>query len=783
MKKSHNAHVQPIYPIEDWAISETRFDPLHNKRSETLFALANGYIGMRGAFEEAYHGPHNTSVDGTYLNGFYETEPIKYPEAAYGFAENSQTLLNVANAKRIDLFINDEPFDLFTGEVLFYHRQLDLRRGLLSRTVHWRSPAGHEVEVQFTRVVSLARKSIAALRMTVTALSSTVDVRFDSWVDGDVTNLKAGNDPRVGSGLHGRVLDITDKRLSPPVVALGQKTRRSGMALACAATHSISTPTIVMERDDALQTGISYLTALNAGSSITLDKFIAYTSTPDYPADQLIGHALEHARQAQADGFEAVLAEHSAYLARFWARADVQIEGDPALQQGVRLNMFHLLQSVGRDGHTNIAAKGLTGEGYEGHYFWDTEMYVIPFFLSTHPDIARKLLQYRHHILPQARQRARDLAHPTGALYPWRTIGGEECSSYFPAGTAQYHINADIAHAVKRYVESADDVQFLLEHGAEILFETARVWAHVGFFNPRKGGAFCITGVTGPDEYTAIVDNNLYTNLMAQQNLNYAAEVAYWLSIEHPQRYAELQAQLSLTDDEVAQWRQAAERMYIPYDAESGLYLQDDGFLDRPRWDFDNTPDSHYPLLLHYHPLVIYRHQVCKQADLVLAMFLQTQRFTLEDKRRCFDYYEGVTTHDSSLSACIFSIMAAEIGQHDKAYQYFVSTARMDLDDYHGNVKDGVHIANMAGTWMGIVYGFGGMRQIDGQLFFRPTLPSGWQGYSFSITHQNRLLHVHVSAGQVTYSLLEGEPLTLQHEHNPITLAVGTPAVRPLAAS
>lgn len=780
MKTAHTAVVPPIYPIEDWTITETRLQPAHNKRTETLFALANGFIGMRGAFEEPYTGPENTSVDGSYLNGFYETEPIKYPEAAYGFAENGQTLLNVANAKRITIWVDEEPFDIASGELISHQRQLDLKNGLLTRTIVWRSPLGKEIEVKTTRLVSLAEKHLAAIRCTVTALNFSGDLRIESAIDGDVTNLKAGNDPRVGSGLHGRVLDVTEKRLALSAVALGQRTRRSGMALGCAIAHITDTPTIVMEREGDLWVGMAFFYRAEEGVPITLDKFIAYTSTQDTAEPDLIDEALTHAQAAAERGFDGVQAAHTAYLTDFWARADVEIEGDPALQQGVRLNMFHLLQSVGRDGKTNMAAKGLTGEGYEGHYFWDTEMYVIPFFLSTHPDIGRKLLEYRHHILPHARQRARDLAHPTGALYPWRTIGGEECSAYFPAGTAQYHINADIAHAIKRYVESADDVGFLLTHGAEMLVETARVWAHVGFFNPRKGDAFCINGVTGPDEYTAIVDNNLYTNLMAQQNLNYAAEVVHWMSIEHPERYAELQTSLSLTDDEIALWRKAAERMYLPYDANTGLYLQDDGFLDRPVWDFANTPDDHYPLLLHYHPLVIYRHQVCKQADLILAMFLQGQRFTADDKRRAFEYYEGVTTHDSSLSACIFSIMAAEVGDPVKAYQYFVSTSRMDLDDYHGNVKDGVHIANMAGTWMGIVYGFGGMRQIDGRLSFKPSLPAGWTAYSFSLTFQNRLIRVRVAGDGVTYTLLEGEPLSISHHHEGITLTTESAVLRAL---
>jgi alpha,alpha-trehalose phosphorylase len=754
---------KPIYAVDGWKIIEERLQPEHNKRSETIFALGNGFIGMRGTFEEGFAHPDGQSVNGTYINGFYESETIRYPEIAYGFAETSQTMLNVSRARTLYLQIEGERFDLFSGTVLDYRRTLDMQVGLLERTIHWRSAGGREVRLEVTRLVSFRRKHLAAIRYRVTPLNFSGQVQIISLLDGDVTNVPASKDPRVGSGLQGRVLNVEMLHAEGEQAVIQQTTHHSRMSLACAVGHRLTTNAshTASTTQDALAATLTYTLQAAVGEPITLDKFIAYVTTQDYPADSLPEQAQAVVDSAKASGFAALCEEQVAYLAHFWHHADIEIEGDPVLQQGLRFNMFHLLQSVGRDGKTNIAAKGVTGEGYEGHYFWDTEMYVVPFFLHIDPTIVRKLLEYRYSILDHARARARQMGHDTGALFPWRTINGDECSAYFPAGTAQYHINADIAFALKRYVETSGDDGFLLEGGAEMLFETARLWRSLGAYIPAKGDQFCINAVTGPDEYTAIVNNNLFTNMMAQENLWYAARIAAWMANAHPAAFATLRDKIGLREEEAARWQEAADRMYIPYDQAQGLYMQDDSFFEKARWDFDNTPDDYYPLLLHYHPLVIYRHQVCKQADLVLALFLLGNRFTLEDKRKNYDYYEQVTTHDSSLSTCIFSIVANEIGYHEQAYDYFVSTARMDLDDYHRNVGDGVHIANMAGTWMGVVNGFGGLRVYDGVIHLRPTLPAQWQGYSFNLALGENLLRVQVGSGQVRLSLLQGERLSL----------------------
>ncbi|MBZ0296100.1 MAG: glycoside hydrolase family 65 protein, partial [Anaerolineae bacterium] len=502
--------VTPIYPATEWEIIETEFKPENNFRNESIFSLGNGYIGMRGNFEEGFSGSLGMGLEGTYLNGFYESEVIKYPEIAYGFAEKSQTMLNVTNGKIIKLYLEDEEFSLFSGEVLEYQRVLRLNTGILERIIRWRSPGGREAQIEIKRLVAFKDKHLCAISYTITPLNFSGTIKLVSALDGNVTNLPTGTDPRLGSGLHGRVLSIEDQIADNGFGSLRQQTQNSGLTLVCAMKNQLVTDCESRLESAVTEFSVSATYTVDApqGATIQLHKYLSYVTSQDFADPDLFENAQHVVMRAEADGFERLLTEQVDYLADFWDAADIVIQGDALLQQGVRFNMFHLLQSAGKDGKTNIAAKGLTGEGYEGHYFWDTEMYVVPFFLHTRPEISRKLLEHRYSILGKAKLRARQMAHPKGALFAWRTINGEECSAYFPAGTAQFHIDADIAFAVKRYVDVTGDHEFMIRYGAEILFETARFWADYGDYIPRKGGQFCINGVTGPDEYTAIVDNN-----------------------------------------------------------------------------------------------------------------------------------------------------------------------------------------------------------------------------------------------------------------------------------
>lgn len=740
---------------EPWRIRERGLDPARRFLHETLFTLGNGYIGMRGTPEEGQGA--DASLEGSYLNGFYDTEPIHYPENAYGLARTNEFMLNVPNAKRVTVLVDGEAFGLDTGTVLAYERELDFRGGVLARSVDWESASGKRLRIASRRLVCLQRKHVAALEVSVTPLNFSGALRIVSSIDADVGNLQAGDDPRVGSTISGPSLLPVACEVGASELLLLQRTRNSGFLLATATDSLLDR----VERVETLESGHAFAVQAHQDQAVVLRKFIVYASSRDVDESRVADHARAELASARAAGFEALVREQADWLAGFWNEAEVAIDGDDALQQGVRFNQFHLLQSVGRDGRTNIAAKGVTGEGYEGHYFWDTEIYVFPFFLYSRPEIARALLQYRYNGLPKARERARQMAHEKGALYPWRTIAGEECSAYYPAGTAQYHINADVAYSIRLYLLATGDFDFMAQCGVEIVLETARIWLGLGSYDRQR--RFCINEVTGPDEYTALVNNNYYTNAMARMHMTFAADVAERLRAERPQEYARVAAAIGLDEVEIAALRAAGAAMHLPYDEELGIHEQDDSFLSKKRWDFANTPQENYPLLLHYHPLVIYRHQVCKQADVVLALLLLSKQFTLEDKRRDFDYYEAVTTHDSSLSSCIFSIVASEVGYHDKAYAYFMETARLDLDNTHANTEYGVHTAAMAGTWLGVAYGFGGMRLDEDGLRFAPTLPARWTGYRFKLHVHGALLEVAVDGGGADYRLLKGERLALAH--------------------
>ena len=764
---------QHTYPLDAWCIRETSFDTQSNFLDETLFALGNGYIGLRGTYEEGYSGPAGTSLDGTYLNGFYESEEIHYPEAAFGMAKTNQFMLNVPNAKGIALWIEDERFDLLTGTVASYERTLDFRTGVMLRTVEWVSPQGRRVSVVSRRMVSFENKHLFAIDYQVTPLNFSGAIKLVSVLDGAVKNQEAGDDPRVGSVISGPALHPLDSEQSETFAALIQRTGNSGFTLV-SATETIldgAPPPEISKNAQRLEQ--SWTITASEQQTVTLTKYGSYFSSRDYPVVELLWRSKDTLAQARAAGFDALRMEQEQYLANFSQQADVEIAGDDALQQGIHFNQLHLLQSVGRDGKTNISAKGVTGEGYEGHYFWDTEIYIFPFFLYSKPEIARKLLEYRYAGLDLARERARQMAHEQGALYPWRTIAGVECSAYFPAGSAAYHINADIAYSIKLYMDATDDQEYLIRYGAEIVMETARIWIGLGSYD--RAGRFCINEVTGPDEYTALVNNNYYTNAMARMHLNFAAQIAERLQLQHPQEFARIAGLAALGAGEPAEWRRAASLMLLPYDEALQIHAQDDSFLDKKKWDFAGTPKDKYPLLLNYHPMVIYRHQVCKQADVVLALLLLSDQFTLEDKKRDFDYYEAVTTHDSSLSSCIFSIIASEVGYHDKAYDYFMETARLDLDDTHGNTHYGVHTAAMAGTWMCVAYGFAGMRVVDGELRFAPTLPKQWQHYTFKIHFKDKLIEVRVEPSRVEYRLLQGDALELSHRGERLAVTLSAP--------
>lgn len=748
---------------DPWLLVRRGIDPASFAHDESLFALANGTLGVRGNLEEA-----DSASQATLLSGVWERTPIEYHERFPGFASHTDTRIPVADATRIRLRLGDTPVRLDQGEWLQFERTLDLRHGCYRRRLRWRSPQGATLEIEAERLVSLAEAGLLAIRYRVRSIDYRGPIALESSIAIGREAVGQGNDPRIGSRLAGG-LTTWAAQAHEGLAWVGQQTTHSGIRLVCAQRHR---PAAGLAFRDADQTadGVTqtYAGTLAPGQTVSLDKYVAYAFTAPFArdsADALLAQADASLAAAIALGYPALLERQAQALAGFWARADLAIVGDPAIEQALRLNLFHLFQSSSRDGHAGTAAKGLTGEGYEGHCFWDAEVFMLPVLVTLAPERARAMLAWRHCTLERARQHARELDHPRGALYAWRTIGGDECSAYFPGGSAQYHINAAVAWAIRLYVDASGDQAFLLDGGAEMIFETARIWPQIGHFNPRRGGAFCIHEVTGPDEYSALVDNNHYTNRMAQRHLRDAAATAEWMELTHPADYAALAARIGLAPDEPAQWLAAAQAMHLPVDAALGIFPQDDGFLDKPRLPaaLANAPDKH-PLLLRMHPLGIYRHQVCKQADALLALMLAGEQVEVAAKRRNFDYYEAVTVHDSTLSASTFAVIAAEVGYADKAQHYFLDTLRVDLDDLHGNAAHGLHLAAMAGSWLALTWGYGGLRVHDGLPALSPRLPPAWQGYRFGLRWRDAHLRVEVDRSGAQYSLTEGSALAFLHD-------------------
>jgi alpha,alpha-trehalose phosphorylase len=754
------------FAVEPWSVRETKLDLEALARTESMFALANGHVGLRANLDEGepYGAP------GTYLNSFYELRPLPYAEAGYGYPESGQTLVNVTNGKIIRLLVDDEPFDVRYGELRAHERVLDLRAGVLRRSVEWISPAGAGVRVRTTRLVSFVQRAAAAILFEVEPLDGPVRVVVQSELVANESAPPSSPDPRAAAVLESPLQSEEYFHLDARAV-LVHSTRRSRLGLASAMDHLVDGPegTETSSESSPDVARVTVATDLAPGERLRVVKFLTYGASSRRSLPAVRDLAVAALAEARHTGWEGLVESQRAYLDDFWDRADVEIDGDAELQQAVRFALFHVLQAGARAEQRAIAAKGLTGAGYDGHTFWDTERYVLPVLTYTAPRAAADALRWRHSTLDLARERAGQLGL-AGAAFPWRTIRGHECSGYWPAGTAAFHIGADIADAVIRYQHATGDAAFEKSVGLELLVETARFWRSLGHHDPE--GRFRIDGVTGPDEYSAVADNNVYTNLMAQRNLLAAAD-----AVAHHPRHAAL---LGADFEEAATWRDAGEDMIVPWDDALGVHPQSEGFTDHQLWDFAGTDPARYPLLLHYPYFDLYRKQVVKQADLVLALHARGDAFTNEEKARDFAYYEALTVRDSSLSAATQAVIAAEVGHLELAYDYFGEAALMDLHDLHRNTRDGLHIASLAGAWIAAVAGFGGMRDHDGRLTFAPQLPTRLQRLAFRLLYRGRRLKVEVTERDATYTLLTGDALEIGHHGEPVTITEGAPVTKEL---
>jgi len=755
----------PAYPVDPWCVRETALHLDVLAQTESVFALANGHIGWRGNLDEGE--PHG--MPGSYLNGVYESRPLPYAEAGYGYPEAGQTVVNVTNAKLIRLLVNDQPFDVRYGELRSHERVLDLRTGLLDRRVEWVSPGHRGVRVHSTRLVSLVQRSVAAISYEVEALDNELRVVVQSELVTNEALPSLSSDPRASAVLEAP-LRSEEHGCAGTQSALVHRTAQSGLRMSCAMDHRLEGPASAQVSSESFpDLARTTITAtLKPGERLRVVKFVAYGWSAERSEPAVRDQVAAALAGAVQSGWDGLVFEQQAYLDDFWARADIEVEGDAEIQQAARFSLFHILQAGARAEGRAIAAKGLTGPGYDGHAFWDTETYVLPVLTYTVPNAVADALRWRHSTLPLARERADQLGL-RGAVFPWRTIDGAECSAYWPAGTAAFHIGADIADAVIRYIEVTGDERFERTEGLELLVETARMWRSLGHHDPD--GRFRIDGVTGPDEYSAVADNNVFTNLMAMHNLASAADMA-----EHHPTEAE---RLGIDDEEMAGWRDAAAAMFVPYDEVLGVHPQADGFTSHAVWDFEGTSPDQYPLLLHFPYFDLYRKQVVKQADLVMAMHLRGEAFTDEEKARNFAYYEALTVRDSSLSACTQAVVAAEVGHMDLAYDYLGEAALMDLDDLEHNSRDGLHVASLAGTWIALVAGLGGMRERGGTVSFSPGLPETITRLSVALTIRDRRLRMEITPETTTYRLVSGEPLVIAHYGEPTTVSSEAPIVLP----
>jgi alpha,alpha-trehalose phosphorylase len=755
----------PAFVVDPWSLCERTLDLERLAQTESVFALANGHIGLRGNLDEG----EPSGMPGTYLNGFYEVHQLPYAEAGYGNPEASQVMVNITDGKVIRLLVEDEPFDVRYGELRTHERTLDMRAGVLERTVEWVSPTGRVVRVRSTRLVSFTQRAVAAVLYEVEALDDPLRVVLQSELVAN-EQLPGEDDPR-GFDATPRLDADAFGHKDPGVASLVHTTEKSGLTVGASMDHVVEAPDGIDTSTESFPDVARFTVAadLAPGKSLRLVKFLAYGWSSQRSSDAIRDQVRAALAEARHTGWEGLAREQRSYLDDFWSRADVEIDGDAELQQAVRFALFHTLQSGARAEQRAIPAKGLTGPGYDGHAFWDSEAFVLQVLTYTVPRAARDALAWRHRTLELARERAGTLGL-SGAAFPWRTISGRECSGYWPAGAAAFHVSSAIANAVVRYQAATLDDDFDTGIGLDLLVETARLWRSLGHHDDASG--FRIDGVTGPDEYSAVADNNVYTNLMAELNMREAAAAA--------ERHPKHAARLHVTPEEAASWNDAARAMLVPFDSERRVHPQAESFTKHAMWDFEQTRADQYPLFLHFPYFELYRKQVVKQADLVLALHLRGDAFTDEEKARDFAYYEALTVRDSSLSAPTQAVLAAEVGQLELAYDYLCEAALIDLDDLQHNTRDGLHIASLAGTWIGVVAGFGGMRDHNATLSFAPRLPPAITRIAFRMMYRGRRLMVEVAHDEATYSLADGEPLGIVHHGDEHTLKPGEPAVLPL---
>lgn len=740
--------------LDEWKIIQETYDAENNEIFESLTSLGNGFMGMRGNHEEDYSGK---TLQGTYIAGVYYPDKTKVGWWKNGYPEYFAKVLNALNFIGVKVWIDDIPLDLANCKVLHYERTLDMKHGLLTRSFEVEADSGLIVRIDAERFLSLFDRETGAISYGLTVKKGNASIRLQPYISGDVRNKDANYDEQFWLPADASVNGENEFGY------VTMDTKKTAFRVCAAMKNDLWVNSNKIYPSEAFadesSSSLTYDFELFEGDSAQLYKYIGVATNRDYPNEEVTLQAEDALTRAFELNYKGMHQKHIGTWLKKWAHSDIVIEGDLAAQQGIRFNIFHMNQTyTGEDPRLNIGPKGFTGEKYGGSTYWDTEAYCMYFYLGTaDPRIPKNLLIYRHVQLEKAKENAQKLG-VKGALYPMVTMNGEECHNEWEITFEEIHRNGSIAYAIYNYVNYTGDASYIPQYGFEVLAEIARFWASRVNFVPQKD-CYMILGVTGPNEYENNVNNNWYTNRIAAWCLEYAAALAEGLKVDYPMDYSRLKAVLSLTEDELGLWETIAEKMYLPEDKTLNIFLQQDGYLDKEQILVKDIPPGNLPLNQKWSWDKILRSCFIKQADVLQGLFYFEEDYSKETLENNFDFYEPRTVHESSLSPCVHSILASRLGKSEKAYEMYLRTSRLDLDNYNSDTDDGLHITSMAGTWMSVVIGFGGLRVKNGQLSLQPALPKSWKRLSFRTVFRERTLLVTINPTQTTCELIEGEPL------------------------
>jgi len=723
---------------DPWKIIEESYTAEFNQISESLMSIGNGKMGQRANFEETYTG--SETLQGSYIAGVYYPDKTRVGWWKNGYPEYFAKVLNSCNWIGIEVLIDGKPLDVATAQsVHSFERSLDMRQGTLNRTMDITTSNGARVIVESQRLVSMADDEIGAIKYSVKSVDFTGAIVIKPYLDFDVVNEDSNYDENFW---------IASQAECEGHLYVEAITKKTGYCVGVAMSNQVTIDgdelRSTKKEADEKYVSETFETKISPGSTITLEKCVGVTSSMNYPTDKIKAAACQSSLEAGSIGYHTIAQDHSDAWKDIWDMCDIQIDGDVSAQQAIRFNIFQLYQTyTGQDDRLNIGPKGFTGEKYGGSTYWDTEAYCLPFYLSTaDQNVARNLLIYRYKHLGKAIENAEKLGFDNGAaLYPMVTMTGEECHNEWEITFEEIHRNGAIAYAIFDYIRYTEDHDYLAQYGVEVLVAIARFWAQRVNWSERKG-QYVMLGVTGPNEYENNVNNNWYTNYIASWSMSYAAESLQYVKSTNQARHTELVDKMNFNADELKKWQHIVDHMYYPADDELGIFLQQDNFLDKEQVLVNDLADEHRPINQNWSWDRILRSCFIKQADVLQGMYFFEEQFDEGAHRRNFEFYEPRTVHESSLSPCVHGILASKLGMHEKAYEMYLRTARLDLDDYNNDTEDGCHITSMAGTWLAIVKGFGGQRITDGKLSFTPSLPKQWNKLSFKMKYRQNLLEV-----------------------------------------